>query len=100
MSIAAKKVDYLVEDLIYKSEYIMPSIEAVSEFASYTNLTELVFNKNKSKSNSDNKKTSNERVVISEAKTIPAQKINKSEVANELAIKNKINDKYKSKKRK
>lgn len=96
MSIAAKKIDYLVEDLIYKSEYIMPSIEAVSEFASYTNLTELVFNKNKSKSDKDATKNRTEKVVAIESKTEPS-KITKHEVTNELAIKNKGNQKYKKK---
>ncbi|MDE5545177.1 MAG: hypothetical protein K2I76_01045 [Malacoplasma sp.] len=87
ISIAAKKIDYLVEDLIYKSEYIMPSIEAVSEFASYTNLADLVFNRGK-KDNSNKLKEKVNKETISKAK-----KIQYEEIVNELSSKNNKNKK-------
>ena len=92
ISIAAKKIDYLVEDLIYKSEYIMPSIEAVSEFASYTNLADLVFNRGK-KNNSNKIKEKTNKEIISKAK-----KIEHEEIVNELSSKNSKNKKETQKK--
>lgn len=46
ISIVAKKADYLIEDLIYKSEYITPSIEAVVKLSSYVDLANDVLKKN------------------------------------------------------
>lgn len=46
MSIVAKKADYLIEDLIYKSEYITPSIEAIVKLSSYVDLANDVLKKN------------------------------------------------------
>lgn len=62
LSIAAKKADYLLEDLIYKSEYVTPSIEALVKLSSYVDLANNVLKKNTDSllkfvsNNSENKK--------------------------------------------
>lgn len=48
MSIVAKKADYLIEDLIYKSEYVTPSIEAIVKLSSYADIANDYLNKNSS----------------------------------------------------
>lgn len=95
ISIAAKKIDYLVEDLIYKSEYIMPSIEAVSEFASYTNLADLVFNRSKKDTGNNKLKEKPDKDEIHKAK-----KIKYEEIVNELSSKDKKSEKKKNSRRK
>ncbi len=95
ISIAAKKIDYLVEDLIYKSEYIMPSIEAVSEFASYTNLADLVFNRSKKDTGNNKLKEKPDKDEIHKAK-----KIKYEEIVNELSSKDKKSEKKKNSRKK
>lgn len=46
ISVVAKKIDYLVEDLIYKSEFLTPTIEAISKISSYIDLFEGIVKKN------------------------------------------------------
>lgn len=46
MSVVSKKIDYLVEDLIYKSEYLTPSVEAIVKLSNYVDLIEGVVKKN------------------------------------------------------
>lgn len=44
IGIVAKKADYLVEDLTYKSEMLMPTFDAVSKLTKYTDLLEKYVN--------------------------------------------------------
>lgn len=44
--VVAKKIDYLVEDIIYKVEFLTPSIEAISKVSSYIDLFEGIVKKN------------------------------------------------------
>ncbi len=46
ISITAKKVDYLVEDLTYKSEMLNATVETVSKVSNYLDTFEVVANKN------------------------------------------------------
>lgn len=46
VSIVAKKMDYLVEDLIYKSEFLTPSIEALVKLSSYVDVVETIVKNN------------------------------------------------------
>lgn len=76
VSVAAKKMDYLLEDLIYKSEFMVPTVEALVKLSSYVDLIEGIVKKNSdniseyvksNKTTTDNlKKTSKE--VIKESK--------------------------------
>lgn len=76
MSIVAKKADYLIEDLIYKSEYITPSIESLVKLSGYVDLANNVLKKNTdslikfvAKNNESNKKSlSKVKEVIKEKK--------------------------------
>ena len=46
ISIVSKKMDYLLEDLIYKSEFVTPTVEALVKLSSYVDLFEAVIKKN------------------------------------------------------
>lgn len=46
ISIVSKKIDYLIEDLIYKSEFLTPTVEALVKLSSYVDLFEAVIKKN------------------------------------------------------
>ena len=39
-------MDYLLEDLIYKSEFVTPTVEALVKLSSYVDLFEAVIKKN------------------------------------------------------
>ncbi len=44
IGIVAKKTDYLVEDLTYESEILMPTFDAISRLTKYTDLLEKYVN--------------------------------------------------------
>lgn len=46
ISVVSKKIDYLVEDLIYKSEFMVPAVEALVKLSSYVDLVEGIVKKN------------------------------------------------------
>lgn len=46
ISIVSKKIDYLIEDLIYKTEYLTPAVEAVVKMSNYIDVIEGVVKKN------------------------------------------------------
>lgn len=92
-SIAAKKIDYLVEDLIYKSEFIMPSIEVIKNLTSYSNWTEFIKNQEKAKSSKGDSQESKKKEINN------SKKIQHEEVASEL-IKSKAEKDNKSKNKK
>jgi predicted PurR-regulated permease PerM len=48
ISIVARKVDYLVEDLTYKTEMLTPTIEALVKLSNYIDLLESFVNQNSS----------------------------------------------------
>lgn len=72
MSIVAKKADYLIEDLIYKSEYVTPSIEALVKLTSYADIANDFLNKN---SNSLIKLVSKNKKNLEEQRIIKAKEI-------------------------
>lgn len=94
-TIAAKKIDYLVEDLIYKSEFIMPSIEVIKNLTSYSNWTEFIKNQEKAKSSQSNQSKDTNKEIKN------AKKVHYEEVSSELTKDaNKKNNKSKTKKNK
>lgn len=46
MSIVYKKADYLVEDVTYKSEMLMPTVEALKKLTKYSGLLDDYINDN------------------------------------------------------
>ncbi len=46
ISIVAKKVDYLIEDLTYKSEILTPSVDAMIKLSSYVDVLEVLLKQN------------------------------------------------------
>ncbi|MDR3257487.1 MAG: hypothetical protein LBT17_01695 [Mycoplasmataceae bacterium] len=46
IGIVAKKLDYLVEDLTYKSEMLTPTVEALAKISNYVDLFESIINQN------------------------------------------------------
>lgn len=46
IGIVSKKADYLVEDITYKSEMLMPTVEALSKLSKYSELLEEFVNEN------------------------------------------------------
>lgn len=46
ISVVSKKIDYLVEDLIYKSEFMVPAVEALVKLSGYVDLIEGIVKKN------------------------------------------------------
>ncbi|MBD5446034.1 MAG: hypothetical protein HDR31_01810 [Mycoplasma sp.] len=46
ISVVSKKLDYLVEDLIYKSEFMVPAVEALVKLSGYVDLIEGIVKKN------------------------------------------------------
>lgn len=46
ISIVSKKIDYLVEDLIYKTEYLTPAVEAIVKLSNYIDVVEGVVKQN------------------------------------------------------
>lgn len=46
MSIVGKKVDYLVEDITYKSEILSPMIDSLLKLASYVDVMEVIIKRN------------------------------------------------------
>ncbi len=46
MSITFKKIDYLVEDLTYKSEMLNATVETISKVSNYLDIFEVVAKKN------------------------------------------------------
>lgn len=49
IAIVAKKVDYLVEDLIYKSELLSSTVESIVKFSNLADSIEAVMNGNQTK---------------------------------------------------
>ncbi|MGL4950282.1 MAG: hypothetical protein ACRC4M_00345 [Mycoplasma sp.] len=45
-SIVGKKVDYLVEDITYKSEMLSPLVDSLLKFSSYVDVMEIIISKN------------------------------------------------------
>ncbi len=46
ISIVSKKIDYLVEDLIYKTEYLTPAVESIVKLSNYIDIIEGVVKQN------------------------------------------------------
>ncbi|MDR0739700.1 MAG: hypothetical protein LBF00_02390 [Mycoplasmataceae bacterium] len=46
IGIVAKKLDYLVEDLTYKSEILTPTVDAIAKIANFIDLFESLINQN------------------------------------------------------
>ena len=84
LSIVNKKVDYLVEDLIYKSELLTPSIELLINISDYVD---------KIKSNVDFKYQTINQYLASESKNIKviddSKKSKSTKSAPKKVIKNK-----------
>ncbi|MGL4951516.1 MAG: hypothetical protein ACRC4L_00875 [Mycoplasma sp.] len=47
-SIVGKKIDYLVEDITYKSEMLSPLVDSLLKFSSYIDVIEVIISKNTS----------------------------------------------------
>jgi predicted PurR-regulated permease PerM len=74
IGIVAKKLDYLVEDLTYKSEMLTPTVEALTKVSNYIDLFESIINQNADALiNYINKNKSSTTKFISKLKDIAAK---------------------------
>lgn len=68
IAVASKKIDYLIEDITYKSEVLSPMIDSILKLSSYIDVLDIVFKKKSSEiskvidNNSENIKKFNKQL--------------------------------------